>query len=683
MKLWLDLETRSTVPLKRGISCYATAAQIIMAQWAVDDGKVNVEDLTGGKVPSWGLAQALLTADEIWAHGAEFEQQLIAACWPKLYAQIDPRKWRCTMALCRMHGLPGGLDKLSEIFKLGLEGKDERGDELIQLFCVPGKKSGAFNDRNTNPNEWKEFMEYGAQDVVSMRAVYRHCPKWNATPRMWAVWHLDQKMNARGVAVDLLLCEGAVDATERAKRKLKDRVTEITDGEVETANQRNRLLKYMADYGVSLPDLTADTVERRLQDEELPEHIKELLRVRQQASKASTAKYKRAITQAVRSRLRNLLVFCGAQRTGRFAGRTLQPQNLPRPKHDQWDIDLAIEAFRNGTIEQYTQDDVLGLASSCLRGIIVAEADHKLVVSDFANIEGRDMAWVAGEDWKLEAFNRYDAGTGPDLYKLAYARALNIDPEDVDKWQRQIGKVMELALQYYGGVGAFCSMAETYGLDLDQLAERAWPVIPADKKAEARVLWVKAQKRRRTYGLAEPVWLTCQALVLLWREAHPAIVNFWGALDVAVEKAVKNPGKKYKAGRVEIDRIMNWMRIRLPSGRYLNYPAPRTAEFEKLNFLGVDAYTKQWKRIKTYSGKLAENIVQGIAADHLMDGLLAADALGYEPVLSVHDEIICEPPDAAEYNDTELSEIMCEATTWAPGLPLTAAGFTGYRYAKH
>ncbi len=683
MKLWLDLETRSSIPIKRGVAAYAQDAKIIMAQWSIDGGPITVEEQGGAPIgPSVELQTAMLMCDEAWAHGAEFEQQLIAQCWPEHV--IDANKWRCTMALCRMHGLPGGLDKLSEIFKLGLEGKDAEGKALIQLFCVPNK-DGKYNNAKTHPKEWKAFCVYGAQDITSMRAVYRKCPKWNATDRMWAVWHLDQKMNARGVAVDLLLCEGAVKYTERAKRKLKDKVTEMTMGEVETANQRKRMLAYMADWGVTLPDLTADTVERRLKDENLPEHIKELLRVRQQASKASTAKYKRAINQHVAGRLRNLLVFCGAQRTGRFAGRTLQPQNLPRPKHEQWDIDLAIEAFRDGTIEEYTRGDVLGLASSALRGIIVAEAGRRLVVADLANIEGRDMAWIAGEEWKLDAFAAYDAGTGPDLYKLSYARAFGIDPGEIgDKdWRRQIGKVMELALQYYGGVGAFCSMAETYGLSLEDLAEKGWPVIPAATKAQARLLWAKAVKRRRTYGLEENVWLTCQALVLLWREAHPAIVNFWAGLDAAVEKAVKNPGKKYKVGRVEIDRVLNWMRIKLPSGRYLNYPAPKTGDWEKLSFVGVDAYTKQWGRIKTYSGKLAENIVQGSSADVLMDGLLAADAAGYEPVLSVHDEIICEPPDEDGYSDEGLSELMANSSPWSSGMPLSAKGFTAYRYAKH
>jgi DNA polymerase len=682
MKLWIDLETRSPIPIKRGVALYSTQVEIIMAQWAIDDGEVIVESLTDGVVPSNKLLDAVVMADELWAHGAEFEQHALATVlwWP----DTDPTKWRCTMALARMHGLPGGLDKLSSIFKLGVdEAKDKQGRDLIALFCIPNAL-GHYADRHSHPKEWKEFMHYGGMDITAMRAVYRKCPKWNATPRMWAAWHLDQQMNKRGVAVDLKLAAGAVEATTKAKRRLASRTVELTEGDVDATTQVARLRAYCEAYGVSLPDLTADTVERRLEDESLPTHIKELLRIRQQASKASTAKFQRAINQHVDGRMRNLLVFCGAMRTGRWAGRTLQPQNLPRPKHKQWAIDLAIELFRSGDIDMYDPDDTLGLASSCLRGLIIAEKGRKLVVSDYANIEGRDMAWVAGEQWKLNAFAAFDRGEGPDLYKVSYARAFNIDPHEIadeGDQRRQIGKVMELALQYYGGVGAFCSMAETYGLRLDGLAEAAWPVLPATVRGEAQAAWQRAVKRRRTYGLAERVWVVCHALVLLWRAAHPAIVNFWAGLEQARAMAVRNPGKQYLVGRVVVDRVGAWLRIQLPSGRYLSYPGPKDADFEH-SFLGVNPYTKQWGRITTYSGKDAENIVQGIAADHMMDGLVAADAAGYNPVLSVHDEAITEPPDSPEFNDKALSKILVSASPWAVGLPLSAKGFTSPRYRK-
>jgi DNA polymerase len=684
VKFWIDLETRGSVPIKHGVAKYATDVQVIQAHWAVDDLPVISENLLRLDWPSDALLHAARDADEIWAHG-DFDRQILETCgwWHSL--RIPLANWRCTMAMARMHGLPGGLDKLSTIFKLSeADGKSARGKALIQIFCIP-KKDGTYNDDRSHPVEWQEFMDYGGQDVHTMRIVWAKTPKWNATPRMWALWHLDQKMNDRGVAMDLKLCAGAVAATTRAKKRFADTTEEMTLGMVEATTQRNRLLQYMADFGVDLPDLKADTVERRLEDESLPEHIKELLRIRQQASKASTAKYKRVLTQHVDGRLRNLLVFCGASRTGRWAGRTIQPQNLPRPKHKQWQIDQAIDLFRHDAIELVYPDEVMGLASSCLRGMIISEDGRKLSVADLANIEGRKMAWVAHEDWKLAAFGAYDRKEGPDLYKLAYARSFNINAAEIedDDWRRQIGKVMELALQYYGGVGAFCSMAETYGLRLEELAVAAWPVLPKQVKLEAQTLWVKAQKRHRTYGLDERIWVVCMALVLLWRAAHPAIVSFWYKLDNAVKAAIRVPNKLFEVGRVGVDRRGAWLRIRLPVGRYLLYPAPRV-DFDggQPSFVGVNPYTKQWGRISTYSGKLTENIVQGSSADILMDGLLAAEDAGYNPVLSVHDEVITEPPDEEQYNDHELSRLMISNSPWAAGMPLAAKGFTSYRYRK-
>lgn len=702
MKLWLDLETRSPIPIKHGVAKYATKASVIMAQWALDDGEVHVEDLTRGfKVipPSRQFIEAAQEADELWAHGAEFEQTLLdtTTWWPV----IDLSKWRCTMALARMHGLPGGLDKLSTIFKLGLEeAKDKRGHELIMIFCVP-KKDGTFNTKHSHPNEWREFLHYGGMDITSMRAVYRKCPKWNATPRMWRAWHLDQKMNRQGVQMDQRLAAGAVVATTRAKKRFAEKTVELTDGAVEATTQRNRLLAFCAEYGVHLPDLTADTVERRLEDESLPEHIKELLRVRQQASKASTAKYKRVLAQSVLGRLRNLLVFCGATRTGRWAGRTFQPQNLPRPKHKQWQIDDAIKFFQQDLMELYDPDEVLNLAASCLRGLMISAKGKKLSVADLANIEGRVMAWIAGEDWKLKAFKRYDTykldehgkriadgkgdwkRVGPDLYTVTAGLAFGIDPSEVTKDQRQIGKVMELALQYYGGVGAFCAMAETYGLRLEELAKTCWPIISKRVKELAALHYARAVKKRRTYGLTERVWMTCESLVIMWREAHPGIVKLWEDLDKAVKTVINQPHKVVTVGKlgIVIDRKGNWLRIKLPSGRYLSYPAPRAGEYDT-SFVGVNPYTKQWCRISTYSGKLAENIVQAISADILMDWLVAADDDGFNPVLSVHDEIICEPLDVPEYDDIRLSELALTCSPWTKGLPLAAKGFTAKRYRK-
>ena len=225
-------------------------------------------------------------------------------------------------------------------------------------------------------------------------------------------------------------------------------------------------------------------------------------------------------------------------------------------------------------------------------------------------------------------------------------------------------------------------MAETYGLRLEDLAVSAWPVIPASFKALAATAWKKAIKRKRTYGLEERIWTVCHALVLMWRAAHPAICTFWAELDQACQMAIKVPNREYKVGNfISVDRVRAWLRIKLPSGRYLNYPAPRGDEYSS-SFMGVDPYTKQWKRISTYSGKRAENIVQGIAADRMADALVTAEENGYRPVLSVHDEAITEPPDDDRYNDKDLSRLLVNASLWSDGVPLAAKGFTSYRYRK-
>lgn len=700
-RLWLDTETRSRVPIRQGNVKYSTAVEMTMLQYAIDMGPVVIIDMLSLKngvrrgIQLVRLKDEIKRADEVWAHQAEFDRTMTDAT---KVIQIPERKWRCTAALARMHGLPGGLDKLCTIFKVPARFAKMKGKDIGETFWKPNKKS-EYNTPESHPKQWAEFLRYGGRDVEAMRYIWRKIPKWNATPRMWAVWALDYRMNHRGVAMDIQLAEGAVEATTRAKAKLARRTAKLSkiqasglegdESALEATTQVKRLLSYMADFGVKLPDLTADTVERRLEDESLPEHIKELLRIRQKASKASTAKYQRVLNQNVRGRLYNLLVFCGAMRTGRWAGRTIQPQNLPRPKHEAWDIAHAIKHFQKGTIESYAPDDVLGLASSALRGLIIADKGRRLVTADLANIEGRFMAWIAGEDWKIAAYEAYDRKEGPDLYKVAYARPFGIDPEDIadeGDWRRQVGKVMELALQYYGGVGAFCAMAETYGLRLEELAVTAWSTIPLDVKRESQKLWLKAIKRRRTYGLEERVWVVCQSLVLMWRAAHPMVVAFWEALDTAVKSAIRNPGKRFKAGeRISVDRVGNWLRVRLPSGRYLNYPAPRIksdGRYTSRSFIGVNPYTKQWERIATYSGKDAENVCQGGCADIIMDGLLAADEAGYNPVLSVHDEAITEPLDDDRYNDKELSRLLVESSLWADGMPMAAKGKVSYRYSK-
>jgi DNA polymerase len=363
MRLWLDTECRSSVPIRLGNVKYATAVEMTMLQYAIDNGPVVITDmlskqaLFARKAQLLTLKAAILKADEVWAHQAEFDRTVLETT---KVLDIPEHKWRCTAALARMHGLPGGLDKLCTIFKAPEKFAKLKGKDVGETFWKPNSK-GAYNTPETHPQQWAEFLRYGGRDVEAMRYIWRKIPKWNATPRMWAMWALDFRMNHRGVAMDLKLAAGAVEATTRAKRTLAARTAKLSkiqasglegdESAVEATTQRDRLLSYMADFDVNLPDLTADTVERRLEDESLPEHIKELLRIRQKASKASTAKYQRVLNQHVGGRLFNLLVFCGAMRTGRWAGRTLQPQNLYRGTLKGEELRLAIAMIRLEAID--------------------------------------------------------------------------------------------------------------------------------------------------------------------------------------------------------------------------------------------------------------------------------------------------------------------------------------------
>lgn len=345
--------------------------------------------------------------------------------------------------------------------------------------------------------------------------------------------------------------------------------------------------------------------------------------------------------------------------------------------------------------------NVMQLISSAVRGCIVAPPGKKLVISDLSNIEGRMLAWLAGEEWKLQAFRDFDASlvvdaqgrpvlskkgkrqfTRPDLYVVAYAAAFGVNVLDVTADQRQIGKVMELMLGYEGGVGAFLTGAATYGFDIEELAVTAYSTIPPHILAEAEGFyeWTIKQKRN-TFGLSEKAFVVCDSLKRMWREAHPRIASMWKELEGTCIEAVQNPGTTYTCRKFKVRRDGAWLRVGLPSGRALCYPQPKV-EDSKLSYMGMNQYSRQWSRLATYGGKLAENATQAAARDVLAENMPMIDSTGYEIVLSVHDELITETPDTDEYSAAYLSEMMSTVPDWAEGLPLAAAGFETYRYKK-
>lgn len=687
MKLWYDLETYSTVELRTaGAYVYSLDCEVMLIAYAFDDGPVKVHDLTeDARLPA-DLVRALRDPSvTVGAHNTQFDRWVTKH---SLGFDIPPERWEDTMVQAYVHSLPGALDLLCDLFKLtDEESKNKSGRELIQLFCKPRPVNHKLRraTRETHPAEWEKFKRYAGSDITSMRLLARRMPRWNLAVTR-DDWVLDQKINDRGVAIDRELCRAALREATAGKNQLKGDIQDATLGVLESATQRDKFLGYLAEvYDFPLPDLKADTIERRLADPDIPEPVKELLRIRAQASLASVAKFKaadRSCTPA--GRLHGAIAFSGAQRTGRRAGRIVQPQNMPRTeKRYKKLIEEVIAAIKAGSLTMI-YDEPMAALRAVTRGIFTAGPGKKLVVPDYANVEGRGLAWAAGEAWKLRAFEAFDLGSGPDLYKLAYARSFGISPDDVmdGSDERQIGKVMELALGYGGGVGAFIAMALVYGIRLEDLAAQVLPRLAYDVHSRATAIWHWAVEKKRTLGLPMDVYVACEALKYLWRQAHPETVSWWKELELAFLRVIAEPDEVITVRCVEFSKVGSWVRIRLPSGRFLCYASASLTSSGSIRYRGINQYTKQWSWIKTHGGKIAENVIQAICGDLLSNGMQEAETFGYETVLTVHDELITEAPDTDEYSVEELSEIICRLPEWAFGFPLTASGYEAHRYRK-
>lgn len=701
-----DLETFSATPIKNGTYRYAEDSEIMLFTYAFDDGPVSCWDLTAGEEMPLELEMAL--EDEavlLNFQNSMFDRsvfRLARNSYPLMRAVGEQtHRWRDTMVKALAHSLPGALARTGEILKIDAgDSKHDGGKALIQLFCKPRPVTSKIQRATcaTHPKEWEDFKRYAMNDISAMRAVDKKLPSWNYNDKAGTagelelrLWHLDQRINDRGAFIDIEFAQAAIDAAEKAKKELARRTVDITNGEVEKATQRDKLLAHiLGEYGIDLPNLQSSTLERRINDPDLPWGLRELLDIRLQASMGSTSKYK-SMLKAVNSdgRVRGLLQFNGANRTRRWAGRTVQPQNMFRPRDyvaNDWEFTIA--AIRSGSADMIFPN-IMEVTASTARGGIIAPPGRKLVVADLSNIEGRDQAWLAGENWKMKAFADYDAGTGFDLYALAYAKSFGVTPQSVmeDKArggnQRQVGKVQELALGYEGGVGAFLTFSLVYNIDLEAMAEEAYRQIPAHalEEAEGFLKWTVKQKRS-TFGLSDRAFVVCDSFKRLWREAHPNISALWGEIKEAVIAAINQPGKTIPCRRFKIRRDGAWLRIGLPSGRCLCYPNPEVDEKGQISYMGVNQYTRKWQRVKSYGGKFFENACQALARDVMADNMHAIEAEGYQIILSVHDELITEAPDSAEFTSERLSELLSANPVWAPDMPLAAAGWEGYRYRK-
>jgi len=686
--LYLDTETYCAIPINHGTHAYAEKVEIMVLAYAVDDGPVIVEDLT---LPQWGWFLDVNAYDEVVMHNSHFDRTVLH--WNGVDLPVE--HIHDTMVQALAHGLPGSLDKLSEIFQLGDKAKDKEGKALIQLFCKPRPKKQKLRraTRETHPEEWQRFLDYAKSDIEAMRALHKRMPMWNYRGAERALWELDQRVNDRGVCVDIKLAMSAIAAVNTAQKTLGVKTRELTFGEVENASKRQQLQDFinMMWPDVDLPDMKMDTIEKLL-DGDLPDDLRELLVTRLQASTTSTKKYNRVLSGVSSDgRLRGLIQFCGAPRTARDSGKMFQPQNLMRPNLKAQAIEDGIAAMKSG-IADLMYDNVMEIAANAMRGVIVASPNKKLVVADLSNIEGRSAAWLGGEWWKMDAFDAFDAGNGEDLYKIAYARMFNCDPSEVGEGnKRQIGKVCELMLQYEGGVGAWLTGAATYGIDLQAMAEGALPLLPEWTIKEARGAFQWATKKNRTYGLAEDTYVVCDAFKRMWREAHPGIVEMWAELDDAVRTVIESPSRKVQVRSLLVERDRSWLKIILPSGRALSYPSPKI-ENGKISYMGL-TLTRRWARLNSYGGKIFENVTQAFARDVFKGTDLREnanklttsemiEAAGYKLLIPVHDELITETEDDPFFTPEALSAMMSRDLEWCPGLPLAAKGFETYRYRK-
>jgi len=692
--LFIDTETYSETPISNGTYKYTANCEVMLVLWAVNGGAVECWDVTTGALMPSALS-ARLNDDKtlVVMHNSMFDRNALARIGVVLPT------WRIidTMVLAYAHSLPGKLATLCEIFKLGADGKDTDGSRLIQLFCKPLGKNRKLRraTRETHPTEWAKFIDYGNSDITSMRRLYELIPKWNLTVDEVALWQLDQKINDRGMLVDQDLALAALRAVDRAQTDIKAQVRELTDETVQSATQRDALLEFIAaEHGVVLADLRKGNIARILEDPDFSDGLKELLRLRVDACSTSPTKYKALLKAAsADGRLRGTKQFCGAFRTGRWAGRTFQPDNLPRPP--EWasveDVYNMAEMLKLDAAHLVYDNPILA-AASAIRGSLIAPDGKALFVSDLANIEGRVQAWCADEKWKIQAFIDYDTmdadgnRKGPDLYKLAYARSFQILVEAVTKYMRQIGKVQELALAYAGGVGAFISFALIYRIDLGELARKALPSIPPDVLEEATAFTEWLRKQKKPLGMPLETFIVCDSLKRLWRRAHPMITSYWSELEAAVEEAVSYPKRDVACRKVTIRRDGAWLRIVLPSGRSMCYPGIRLDDDggrkPVISYMGADKISRKWVRVKSFGGKFFENICQAVARDVLAYNMPLIEHAGYDIVLTVHDEVVAEAPDSAEYSVKEVETLMCFTQPWAEGLPLAADGYKAYRYRK-
>ena len=656
--LSIDLETYSSVPIaKAGAQKYIASPdfEILLFAYSLDGSPVVCVDFAQGEMLPQEIANALTSPDYIkHAYNAPFEW----GCLSKYIGrQLPPEQWRCTMFHGLYAGYTAGLEATGRA--LGLA-EDKRklntGKALIRYFCVPcaPSKANGMRTRNYphhNPERWQLFKEYCCQDVVTEMEIERRLSAIPVPDFVQKEWETDLIINSRGVAVDMEMVEGALELGATVRNSLMTEAMQISG--LNNPNSVKQLAAWLEEEtGEEVAALRKDTVAKMLARDDNSPQVQRMLEIRQELGKTSTKKYD-AIEVAVcpDGRVRGLLQFYGANRTGRWAGRLVQVQNLPRTYTEPLELARELVKGRNLNALKAVYGSIPDTLSQLIRTAFIAPPGHILIDADFSAIEARVISWLAGEEWRLEVFR-----THGKIYEASASQMFGVPLELIKKGNpeyalRQKGKVAELALGYQGSTGALINMG---ALDMG---------IPEEDLPD---------------------------IVTRWREANRRIRDLWYKMDAAAVQIITQGGA-VGVNNVVIAREFNYeqgtdcMTITLPSGRKLYYIEPQIGQNQwgspSISYMGMDQTTKKWKRIETYGGKLVENCVQAIARDCLAQAIEHLEAAGLPVIFHIHDEVVIDcPPNAATLED--VVKIIAQPIPWAPDLPLGADGWVGQFFKK-
>ncbi len=647
--LAIDIETYSSINLmESGVYKYVESPDftILLFGYAFDDDPVRILDLVQGEEIPDEVIKALTDNRALkTAYNAQFERICISNY---LGRKLFTEQWECTMVKASMLGMPLGLDKVAKVLNLENQ-KMKAGKALINYFSKPCKPTKANGGRTRNLPEhelekWELFKEYCKQDVEVERDIRNKISFFEIPETEKQMWYLDQKINDTGIKLNMNLVHNAIKLNDTYIAKIINRLKDITG--VDNPNSVAQLKKWIfKTTGVQVKSLSKSTIPDLLAETDSKD-VKKVLKLRQKLAKTSVKKYE-AMDRAVcdDGRVRGLLQFYGANRTGRWAGRLVQVQNLPKNKIT--DLDLARNIVLDDDLDslELLYGNAAAILSQLVRTAFIASENSRFIVADFSAIEARVIAWLAGEKWRLEVF----AGHGK-IYEASASQMFHVPIEEIDKGSplRQKGKVAELALGYQGSTGALKVMgALDMGIEEDEL----------------------------------------QDIVDAWRNSNRRIVRLWRTVNKAAIKAVEEK----RPVKIQKDIVFYYRKgflfVRLPSGRdlaYMRAVVDRDPVYnsKRVIYEGMDQTSKQWKRIETYGGKLTENIVQAIARDCLMETMLKLDNTGYKTIMHVHDEVILDAPYDDSCSLEEVIKIMGEPVHWAPGLLLKGDGYETEYYLK-